>query len=236
MKSKAHQCILRHIQGKGHLQIANWLLACLMVLALAACTFGSHGQGGQAPLPSPTALAPTPTSTFTPTPTSTSTPIPTPTPPAPGWSAQEEEILAQLGHPAKAILVSIDQQVLHAYQDGVLIQWSYVTTGRPELPSPKGYWKVLQRLHPTTFYSPWPPGSPYWYPPTFINYALEYHDGGYFLHDATWRHYYGPGTNVWHQNPDGTWEDGTHGCINMPLDFMAWLYDWTPLNTPVVVF
>ena len=33
------------------------------------------------------------------------------------------------------------------------------------------------------FTSPWPPGSPFYYYPTHINYALNFHDGGFYLHD-----------------------------------------------------
>lgn len=231
MKSPKDALQVMRIQRTQQKQKVPWLLGCMVIWLLTACALPSPSQNVQQPTPTPTF-----TSTPTPTKMPTPTPSPTTTPTAPGWSTQEVNILAQLGYPAKAILVSIQQQVLHVYHHDELIKWSYVTTGRPELPSPKGFWKVIERKHPTTFYSPWPPGSPYWYPPTYINYALEYHEGGYFLHDATWRHYYGPGTNIWHQNPDGTWETGTHGCINMPLAFMAWLYDWTPLGTPVVVF
>ena len=27
----------------------------------------------------------------------------------------------------------------------------------------------------------------------------------------------------------------SHGCVNLPLDVGAWLYDWATLGTPVTV-
>lgn len=154
----------------------------------------------------------------------------------PGLSEQQTQILAELGHPGKALLVSIANQTLYAYQDDTLVAWSYVTTGRPELQTPRGFYSVLQRLYSVMFYSKWPPGSPYYYPPAHVNYALRFLGTDFFLHDYSSRHYYGPGTNVWHQNPDGTWETGSHGCIEAPLAFMQWLSTWVSLGTPIVVY
>jgi lipoprotein-anchoring transpeptidase ErfK/SrfK len=34
----------------------------------------------------------------------------------------------------------------------------------------------------------------------------------------------------WHNNFGSVM---SHGCINLPLDVAAWLYDWTPMGTPV---
>lgn len=34
----------------------------------------------------------------------------------------------------------------------------------------------------------------------------------------------------WHSNFSAVM---SHGCINLPLDVAAWLYDWTPMGTPV---
>jgi hypothetical protein len=65
-----------------------------------------------------------------------------------------------------------------------------------------------------------PPESPNYYESTYINYALLFKAGGYFLHNAWWHVKFGPGSNVPHQLPDGSWETGSHGCVGMP--WSAW--------------
>ena len=135
----------------------------------------------------------------------------------------------------KEIIVSLSRQWMWAYQNGVQVYNSPVMTGRPALPTPTGTYHVFSKLHPTWFTSPWPPGSPYWYPPTYINYALEWRAGGFFLHDSWWHSVYGPGTNGWHYDPQFGWQWGTHGCVAMPLSAAAWLYNWAPIGTLVQV-
>jgi lipoprotein-anchoring transpeptidase ErfK/SrfK len=135
----------------------------------------------------------------------------------------------------KVIVVSISHQWLHAYQNGVQVFNTPVMTGRPALPSPTGNYHVFLKLSPTTFYSPFPPGSPYWYAPTYIHYALEWHTGGYFLHDGYWHSVFGPGTNMWHYDPVDGWQYGSHGCVAMSIPAAAWLYGWAPYNTLVQI-
>ena len=135
----------------------------------------------------------------------------------------------------KEIVVSLSGQWMWAYDNGVEVYNSPVMTGRSALPTPTGTYHVFLKLHPTTFTSPWPYGSPYWYPPTFINYALEWRAGGFFLHDSWWHSVYGPGTNGWHYDPQFGWQWGTHGCIAMPLSAAAWLYNWAPIGTLVQI-
>ncbi len=135
----------------------------------------------------------------------------------------------------KEIIVSLSRQWMWAYQNGVQVFNSPVMTGRPALPTPTGTYHVFLKLHPTWFTSPWPPGSPYWYPPTFINYALEWRAGGFFLHDSWWHSVYGPGTNGWHYDPQFGWQWGTHGCVAMSLSAAAWLYNWAPIGTLVQI-
>jgi lipoprotein-anchoring transpeptidase ErfK/SrfK len=59
--------------------------------------------------------------------------------------------------------------------------------------------------------------------------------GGFFLHDASWRSAYGPGTNDWHYDPIDGWQYGTHGCITAPLQAIIWLYHWAPNGTTLEV-
>jgi len=135
----------------------------------------------------------------------------------------------------REILVNLTKQHLYAYQDGQ-VQFDFdISSGRPELPTPVGRWHVLYKATNITFYSPWPQGSEFYYYPTHINYALNFREGGFYLHDAWWRHSFGPGSNVYHQNPDGTWETGSHGCVGMTIDNAAKLYNWTPVGTTVLV-
>lgn len=135
----------------------------------------------------------------------------------------------------KEIIVSLSHQWLWAYYNGKVVFNAAVMTGRPALPTPTGTYHVFLKLHPTTFTSPWPAGSPYWYPPTFINYALEWRAGGFFLHDSWWHSVYGPGTNGWHFDPKFGWQWGTHGCVAMPFSAAQWLYNWAPIGTTVLI-
>jgi lipoprotein-anchoring transpeptidase ErfK/SrfK len=135
----------------------------------------------------------------------------------------------------KVIVVSLSHQWLYAYQNGKMVFNAAAMTGRPSLATPTGTYHVFAKLSPTTFYSPWPPGSPYYYPPTHINYALEWKAGGYFLHDSWWHSVYGPGTNGWHYDPVYGWQWGTHGCVAMPIGTAAWLYNWAPIGTTVQI-
>lgn len=154
----------------------------------------------------------------------------------PGLDGEQAQILARLGHPGKALLVSIAHQTIYVYQGDRLVNWSFVTTGRPQLDTPRGTYTILQRKHAVMFHSPWPPGNPYYYAPVFVNYALRFLGRDFYLHDYSARHYYGLGTNVWHQNPDGTWETGSHGCVEAPLAFMRWVYPWASVGTSFVVY
>jgi len=135
----------------------------------------------------------------------------------------------------KVIVVSLSQQWLYAYQNGQQVFNAPIMSGRPALATPTGTYHVFAKMSPTTFYSPWPYGSPYWYAPTHINYALEWGAGGYFLHDAWWHSVYGPGTNGWHYDPQFGWQWGTHGCVAMPIGTAAWLYNWAPIGTTVQI-
>jgi lipoprotein-anchoring transpeptidase ErfK/SrfK len=133
----------------------------------------------------------------------------------------------------KSIVVSLSGQSLTAYQNGRSVFHTAVMTGRNSLPTPIGTYTVFNKLHPTWFRSPWPQGSPNWYPPTFINYALQWKAGGFYLHDASWHSVFGRGTNNWHYDPSFGWQAGSHGCIAMSYGAARWLYNWAPIGTTV---
>ncbi|HEX8982302.1 MAG TPA: L,D-transpeptidase [Ktedonobacterales bacterium] len=250
---------------------AGWLgrfcvLALVVLLALAAC-----GQQVTAPRAAPTPtngqdLIPSPTPTTAPTFTPTALPSPTarPVPSATlkPTATPAPNIPAAPLVSGRVILVSLSRQQLYAYENGSLAFTFTVETGRPELPTPTGVFRVFLKNcsdvrwtsnsgpttyhnancvehngdgHQAVFTSPWPKGSPNWYAPTHINYALEFKDGGFYLHDAWWHVAFGPGANTPHQLPNGTWETGSHGCIGMRILDASRLYAWTAIGTPVYV-
>lgn len=133
----------------------------------------------------------------------------------------------------KSIVISLSQQRLSAFNNGKEVRSTAVTTGQPGLETPTGTYHIFSKLTATTFYSPAPAGSPSYYAPTYINYALGFREGGYFIHDATWRSNFGPHTNTSHYDHVYGWETGSHGCVDLPLSVMTWLYSWAPVGTTI---
>jgi hypothetical protein len=131
-------------------------------------------------------------------------------------------------HPAsfRHIVVSLGSQTLRAYEGGRLVLDTLVTTGRPELPTPTGSYRIMSRQSPFHFISPWGPDSPFWYQDAWVSYAMLFIPGGYFLHDAPWRSWYGPGSQ---------YGAGTHGCVNVPTGAMNFLFFWAQVGDQVDV-
>jgi len=135
----------------------------------------------------------------------------------------------------KVVVVSLREQEARMYDNGKLVKAITVTTGDPQLASPPGIHCVMQKVHDINFVSPDPPGSPNYYNPTPIHWGLLYSYYGYFLHDAWWRAWFGKYSNLPHYDPI-SFNNGSHGCVNFPLDQMQWLYDWASVGTPVIVY
>lgn len=141
----------------------------------------------------------------------------------------------KVGQHGQVILVSTYLQWLWAYQDGKLVYATPVTTGMAPLRTPHGTYTVLLKESDVTFYSPWPRGSPYYYTPEHVDYALRFRAGGFYIHNAPWRGAFGPGTQDPHTNPDGTHENGSHGCVNVTTGAARWLYNWAHIGATVTV-
>ena len=59
-----------------------------------------------------------------------------------------------------------------------------------------------------------------------VKYWMAFYEGQ-GLHDASWRSSFGG--NIYKHN-------GSHGCVNIPLDKAEALYDMVEVGTPVVMF
>ncbi len=141
----------------------------------------------------------------------------------------QAEVRAADPGPGKVIVIRLAAQSLTAYDNGKVVLETPVTTGRPGLTTPIGVDTIGYHESPYLFISPWPPSSPYWYEPTWVTWVMEFHAGGYFIHDAWWEpnSVYGPGSEY---GPDAS-----HGCVQTPHAAMQFLYSWTPNGTTVVV-
>lgn len=135
----------------------------------------------------------------------------------------------------KVIIISLREQTTRFYNNGKMVYWAYVTTGRIERTTPPGLHYAMEKLYHTQFVSGDPKTSPLWYGPTAINYAILYANYGFFLHDAWWRYMFGPNSEFPHWDPLA-FNGGSHGCVNFAEDTMAWVYNWTAVGTPVVIY
>ena len=132
--------------------------------------------------------------------------------------------------PAKLIIVSVQRQHMTALEGGRVVVDAPVTTGRPSLATDIGAMRVLHKDAPWTMQSPWPKGSPEWYPDTVVQMVVWFTANGEGLHDASWQpaSTLGPGSQL------GPF--ASHGCIHVPLSAITTLFDWAPIGTPVVVY
>ncbi|MDW8059549.1 MAG: L,D-transpeptidase [Thermomicrobium sp.] len=116
----------------------------------------------------------------------------------------------------KWIEVDLSDQVLRAWEFDRVVFASLVSTGLPQYPTPSGTFRVyrkllFERMRGGT------PGIDYYDLPNVPHTMYFYL--GYALHGAYWHNNFG--------------HPMSHGCVNLPLDAAAWLYEWTPLGTVV---
>jgi lipoprotein-anchoring transpeptidase ErfK/SrfK len=131
--------------------------------------------------------------------------------------------------PEKQITIHLKTQQLVAYQHGCPYLRTPVTTGRPALPTGRGTFHIFYKSRSYHMVSPWPDGSPFHYPPTWVYNAMEFIGDGTFIHNADWQPdaSYGPGSQ------NGPY--ASHGCVHVVDAPLAQLYDWAPIGTTVIV-
>ncbi len=136
------------------------------------------------------------------------------------------------------LVVSLQEQAMRVYNHGQLVNSFLVTTGMPDRPTPPGNWWIESKQTNTTFKSGVQPGQPGYYPPTPIDYAMQYHSEGYFIHDSWWRNDYGPHKNFPHidSSGDSFAFEGSHGCVNMSKVDSAWIYNFVSLFTGLIIY
>ena len=118
----------------------------------------------------------------------------------------------------KAIVVSISRQVVWAFRGEKVVLSSYVSTGKAGFDTPTGSFAVLTKLPLQTMEGVI--GGEYYNVPDVPS-VLYFTDRGHALHGTYWHNNFGTPMS--------------HGCVNLPLDVAAWLYNWAPVGTPVLI-
>ena len=116
--------------------------------------------------------------------------------------------------------ISLDNQYMWYYVDGKLLVETPVVTGNISAGdyTRRGCFRIAGMTTDTYLVGPtWNDHVDYWMP----------FDGQIGLHDSSWRTEYGGDIYL---------TDGSHGCVNTPLDAMATIYNNITVGTLVVVY
>ena len=145
------------------------------------------------------------------------------------------------GVSGQEVIVSISAQHLWACDDTTVSYNNSVITGMQMYPAdltPTGSYKITGKLTDQTLAGSdstghWSDFVNYWMPFLYNQY------GSYGFHDLTQTANGANGRadsdfgNVDINAPSTAAKHGSHGCVEMPLAAMQWLYNWAPVGTPV---
>ncbi|PJA45756.1 hypothetical protein CO174_01660 [Candidatus Uhrbacteria bacterium CG_4_9_14_3_um_filter_50_9] len=119
----------------------------------------------------------------------------------------------------KKIIVDISQQRLYAFEYGVLSNTFLISSGLNGA-TPLGNHEVLAKIPEVHYAWSYGPGNPNNYDLGWIPYNLRIYPHIYI--------HYAP----WHNNFGHTM---SHGCINVALADIMWVYEWAEEGIPVIV-
>lgn len=120
----------------------------------------------------------------------------------------------------KYIEVNISKQKLEVYQGGRKINETLVSTGTYKYPTPIGDFKIYTKLLRDEMRWEYGPNHPDNYDLPNVPYVMYFY-GPYSLHGTYWHHNFG------HRM--------SHGCVNLPTPFAAWLYGFSNVGDRVFI-
>lgn len=126
------------------------------------------------------------------------------------------------------IEVDMTDQHMYYYQNGAIIFDSDIVTGNmsyADRQTPPGIFTLYWKKSPDVLRGPQRPDGTYEYEEP-VEYWMPF-NGGIGFHDAPWQPYFGGDRYLY---------GGSHGCINMPPDSAAALYNLIDYNVPIVCF
>lgn len=111
------------------------------------------------------------------------------------------------------IEIILSEQRLIAWEDGRMVMTTLVSTGAQDTPTLRGVFRIYRKLDSQRMR-----GRDYDLPD--VPYVM-YFKGSYAMHGTYWHNNFG--------------QPMSHGCVNIPTGKAAWLYNWAPQGTIVVV-
>lgn len=121
----------------------------------------------------------------------------------------------------KWIEVNTATKRMYVYDQSQLVRSFVVSAGAAATPTVTGQFAIYSKYTSQNMYGENPNGSSYYQPNVpYVNYF--YRD--FAIHGNYWRpaSYFG---NI----------NSSHGCVGLPVGDSAWVYNWAPIGTPVVV-
>lgn len=117
------------------------------------------------------------------------------------------------GSAGKWIEVDLSSQRTYAHVGNTVVRTMVVSTGTARYPTPTGRFRVRVKLRSTTMSGPG-------YHLKGVPHTMYFY-GGYAIHGTYWHNNFG------HRM--------SHGCINLKRGDAAWLYNWAPRGTLIVI-
>ncbi|MBN1325939.1 L,D-transpeptidase family protein [Candidatus Falkowbacteria bacterium] len=121
----------------------------------------------------------------------------------------------------KTIKIDLSKQKLYAYFRGLLENEFIISTGRWKYPTPEGSFKILSKFLKTDMARDYGPDNPDNYNLPNVPHVMYFYRD-YAIHGAYWH-----------------WRFGTrvsHGCVNLKLKDAKWLYEWSDMGIPVIIY
>lgn len=121
----------------------------------------------------------------------------------------------------KYIDVSLSQQVLTCFEGGKAQFSTLISSGISKYSTPRGTFHIYAKSALTRMRFQYGPGHPDNYDLPNVPYAMFF-SGDFSLHGTYWHSNFGTPMS--------------HGCVNLPTSAAAWVWNWAPKGTKVVVY
>lgn len=114
------------------------------------------------------------------------------------------------------IEVNLSEQRLTAFQGDLPVVTTLIRSGKEGWRTPTGTFRTFRKVEVEDMTLGGDPSDPDYYYTPGVPWIMYFLDGGFALHGAVWDEQWGTPTS--------------HGCVNIPVDIAAYLYDWAPLG------